>query len=371
MSHFSVTVCIEDADGTLARAAKFTNHPGLLRQAAEHVLEPVMAPWDENKEVAPYRSYEEGEASDHWLYTSLKRTADEHAAGTGILPYKPGAAYSTAEYSTTPEAEQRAEQQRDAKLFASLPLPVTWADIARLHNERYEGEERPMLVDSSDAFGGRAYSMTTYNPASKWDYWRVGGRWGGSLDFKASGKQLVVRPESGWDSPDVIPPTSCDGGRMDALDLEKTRARQADAASALWKEYQELVKGTPEAQPWATFRDTVGVVDGYTIDQARTEYASQPRVQVIRDSDKFRWHDDAISDFAVSREEYAERARVAAVPGFATVTLDGKWMAPGEMGWWAMTDATDESRGAYRKTANEYIAQLPDDAWLFVLDCHI
>lgn len=53
------------------------------------------------------------------------------------------------------------------------------------------------------------------------------------------------------------------------------------------------------------------------------------------------------------------------------VTLDGKWMAPGRMGWFAATDATDSTRIGYWETANAYIDALPDDAWLVVIDCHV
>jgi hypothetical protein len=47
------------------------------------------------------------------------------------------------------------------------------------------------------------------------------------------------------------------------------------------------------------------------------------------------------------------------IPGWATLTLDGRWLS--------------EAHGpleAYYKTAEAHIEALPDSAWLVTLDCH-
>ncbi len=344
MSHFSVIVCIDD--------------PGKLEQ--------MLAPFDENREIDPYRDYEKGEPGDHWLYGSLKRAVEHVANGTGIKPYKPDEfGWSSASSKQTPE-EQRRELEADAELFRSLPDPVTWADIARIYNERYPDEERPLLVDDS----GRAYTMSTYNPDSKWDYWRIGGRWAGYFPYRQEFAAQVIKSEHAWVSPDMIMPLHCDGGPKRALDLNALREEAAAKARKTFAEFQDVIAGTPDALPWASFRDLIDSVPGYTIDQARTEYHSQPRVQKIQQSD-FRWNDDPIAEFAVGEKVYTERQRARAVPGFATLTLDGKWTAPGRMGWFATTDATESTQIGYWEAANAYIDTLSDDTHLIVLDCHI
>lgn len=305
MSHFSVTVCAEHPDK----------------------LEAILAPYDENLEVEPYRDYEDGEPAGFWAVSSLR--------------------------------EEEGLNPDDATL--------TWQQVADAYNKRYGGDEAPMLVDDP----GRAYVMSTRNPEAKWDYWRIGGRWGGYFPFLQEHAAEVIKPARGWDSPEVIMPQRCDGGPVRALDLAVLREDKAAEARKLWQEYRDLVKGTPEALPWAQFREMLGSLPGYAIDRAREEYHSQPRVQAIRQHDRFQWMDDPVAEFAVPVDLYAERARAQAVPGFATVTLDGKWMAPGRMGWFAATDATDSTRIGYCEVANAYIERLPDDAWLIAVDCHI
>lgn len=376
MSHFSVTVCLGDEDGALARAAAvqangfrptYVGDESSLRRIVEARLEPVLAPYDENLEVTPYRDYEEGGPEEYWLYRSLKRAVEDEANGTGIKPYNPGMiGWSTAESKETPD-EQRMKIAKEAALFRTLPEPVTWDSLRDVYGLLYPGEEDDFPeIDEND----RAYKMSTYNPDSKWDYWRVGGRWGGNFTCRPESALEVIGTEKGWDSPGDIPLLRCDGGRKGALDLAAMREDAAEAARKTYREYHSIVDSLPEARPWSAFWARLEDGSGYTIDQARADYRSQPRVQAMDGTD-FRWHDDTVAEFSGDIALHAEKARAGAVPGFATVTLDGKWMAPGRMGWFAATDATDSTRIGYWEAANAYIDSLPDDAWLVVIDCLI
>jgi len=133
MSHFTVVVCIEDPER----------------------LEAALAPFDENREVEPYRDYEEGEPARFWAVGALRE-------GEGLNP-------------------------DDATL--------TWQQVADAYNERYRQDEDPMLVDES----GRAYVVSTRNPDAKWDYWRIGGRWGGAFPYRQELGGEVIKPERDWD----------------------------------------------------------------------------------------------------------------------------------------------------------------------------
>jgi hypothetical protein len=212
--------------------------------------------------------------------------------------------------------------------------------------------------------------MSTYNPDSKWDYWRIGGRWGGQFPFRQEFASQVIMPERGWDSPEEIKLLSCDGGPKRALDLAAMRDAAEEQARKTYATYHALVDHLPEALPWSSFADNISEGTGYTIDQARQEYRNQPRVQAVSGTD-FAWGEDVITKFSVPVDLYAEKARAGAVPGFALVTTDGRWMAPGNMGWFAITDANENTRISYWEAANAYVESLPDSAWLVVIDCHI
>lgn len=306
MSHFTVVVCVKHPDD----------------------LERALAPFDENREVEPYRRYEEGSPAGYWAVSLLR----EHE---GLNP----------DDST-----------------------LTWAQVARAANRRYP-DDSALLVDDS----GRAYTMSTRNPAAKWDWWVVGGRWPGRFPYREefAGQHPVLEPEAHWGAPDEpIPPLHCDGGPKRALDLDALRKEKAAGARKTYADWQAAVKGTPDALPWSAFADNISPEHGYTVEQAREEYRSQPRVKALDDTD-FRWYDDAVAEFQVPEALYVERQRAQAVPGWATLTLDGRWMEQGRMGWFGMNDATDGSRIGYWEAANAYIETLPDDSWLISVDCHI
>jgi hypothetical protein len=346
MSHFSVIVCLDDPSK----------------------LEAVLAPFDENLEVEEYRAYEEGEASDFWLYRSLKRTAEDFAKGKGILPYKPDEiGWSSSSSKDAPEV-QRQKQADEARLFHSLPNPIGWRDIVRFHNERYDDDSERMHYDAAT---DRAYTLSTRSQNGKWDYWRIGGRWGGYFTTTSPGDLRLFKPERAWDSPDVLAKDSCDGGPKGLLDLDGMRERAAAKARETHEKWLNLVEGTPEARPWREFAEMIGKIDGYTREQARLEYRTQPRMVALEGSEFGEMWDCPVATHQKPDRVFVELARAQAVPGFALVTVERKWMAPGEMGWFGASTDSESSRVGYLEVANAYIESLPDSAYLIAVDCHV
>ena len=97
---------------------------------------------------------------------------------------------------------------------------------------------------------------------------------------------------------------------------------------------------------------------GYTVDQARAEYKAQPRIAVLRAAEIYaEWYFDNPEDEfdAYTREEYAERKAAMAVPGYALLTTDGRWVARGAR-WagsaWAATTPTPPTRICARPTGS-------------------
>jgi hypothetical protein len=346
MSHYSVVVCLDDPA----------------------CLDDLLAPYDENKEVEPYRSYEDGGPAEFWLYSLLQRADEDDRNGTGIKPYKPDEiGYSSASSKEPPEV-QRKKIADDAALFRSLPVPITWRDIVRTYNEKYGDEDSELLYDEAT---DRAYTMSTYNPDSKWDYWRIGGRWGGYFRYRDGCRDHVIKPERGWDSPEVIAPDTCNGGPKSALDLDRMREDKADDARRDYAKFHDLVEGTPEALPFRVFADNISPESGYGIDRARKEYRSQPRVERIKGSEFNYFGSDAIEDLQQPERVYVDKQRAGAVPGYALLTLDGKWMAPGRMGWFGMSSESESDLIGYWEVANAYLDSVPESTWLVVVDCHI
>lgn len=337
-------------------------------------LDEVMAPYDENIQVEPYRNYEDDSPEDYWLVSSLRRGAEHHRNGTGLKPYDPKfAGFSTACTNKSPD-EQRAEFAEDAAWLEKLGEPATWERIVAIHNERF-GDSEPLYYDAEQ---DRAYSMTTYNPQSRWDGWKIGGRWRGQFPIADARDAIATSPNSRFAALEApVKPGYCDGGRKRSLDLSRLRAEKSAEAEVDWNAYAGCVFGTPEALPWRVFAERVDQSGngGYSMEDARKEYAAQPRVAAIRASEKFGgWWNDPLETFdSVTRDEYAATQAARAVPGYATLDAvhGGGWIAPGRMGWFGMGSDTSDSYAEYTARMNALVDALPDDAWLVLLDCHI
>jgi hypothetical protein len=238
----------------------------------------------------------------------------------------------------------------------------------------YKGET--VSVDVGE--GGKPdlyYTMTTYNPQSKWDGYSVGGRWSGYFVHRADSdrdRRLVTGEKSWANEGKPRELFHCDGGPRELLDFAAQRDAAGIRAAEQYDKWAALTEGLPEGQSWMSFLERYEAApDAYPIDRARDDYHAQPAYRAASASEDFRWFDDVIGYFAHSRDEHIAAARNSAVPGYALLALDGTWVGPGEMGWFGMSSDTESSRALYHEQANAYLDTLPGDAIIVAVDCHI
>lgn len=368
MSHFVLTLCLPGA----------TPYDKL-----EDVIAERLAPYDENKEVDPHRNYESGEAADYWWYTSIQKDAKAVSENdrSRLKPYKPNEIGWSSAWSDKTEAEQWAEVEREAAVYNSLPHPVTWEALTAAYTRYYcDGFPHtggtPLYYESET---GRAYEVSTYNPEAKWDWYSVGGRWSDYFPHKEGDHSRLIGGDRSWTLENVPKKRGyCDGGPKKDLDLEFMRMEKAQEAGELYDKYHDLVDHLPEAKPWSYFTpqfiDLPNGDEKWAIrERVREEYAAQPRVKAADTHEDFKWawDGDLIEKYAQSREDIMNRAATDAVPGYALLTLDRHWVAPGEMGWFGMSSESDEDLQQFKSKANEYIDTLPEDAILVAVDLHI
>lgn len=288
----------------------------------EDRLDAALAPFDENRSVEPYREYVTGEPGEQWFYSK----------------------------------EEDGESP-------------TWAQVVGVYNAKY-GDDGLMDLDEE----GRAFTMSTYNPQSKWDWWSVGGRWHRSFIAlpQHDGDPLLINgARSLVMEPQEDAPLTCDGGPRRMLDLETQRARAVGEASVRWHEFRKHMQQHPGTKPWSWHRAEVEA-ERMTIDEARERYHGQPGVKALMDLPReLAYRDDPFAEFAVALDVYLADGRAGAVPGWALLTVEGVWMERGSMGWFGMSDATDASTDTYRNAANAYIDALDGDALLISVDVHI
>jgi hypothetical protein len=237
----------------------------------------------------------------------------------------------------------------------------------RIYQEKYPEdavEERYRVVD------GRIERQTTYNPDSKWDYWRVGGRWAGNLRLKDGAQGFLAPLSWEWtfpgDEQDAPTEGYVDQAVKADIDIKGMRDEAERKARARWAQFEALFAEHGAWLPWST------LVDNYDRDQAREKYNEQPIVAAAKETlyagSFFGSLDDEF--LGISKEEYVESARLRAVPGYAFLSEQG-WEAPGKMGWFGMSTDDVHSRLDYARRVNQVIDDAPDDAVLTIVDCHI
>lgn len=216
------------------------------------------------------------------------------------------------------------------------------------------------------------------NPNAKWDWWCIGGRWANSLKLKEPKQRWTLRVTRDNTQPPgsqvaLSPiPLHLDGDMYvnqavkGDLDFDGMRDEAGVEAAA---EYDKIVDGKVTAgltadDFWDSWHD---VRSRHTnIDEARAEYWAQPALKAI---EKLSSPFSDIDRFLVPREQYIQQARDAALVYYAVVK-DGQWFAKGEMGWFGMSDDS-MTQAEWNQKVNELLDELPDDALITIVDCHI
>ena len=129
MSHSPVTVVVPAKVGPISI--------GSSRRAIDDYLSQVLAPYDENERVDPYRQAMDGR--------DLERMAEHYKLDPAALD----------------------------------------ALAAKMH----EWSGNPAVVED-----GTLYEIRTYNPKSKWDWWTIGGRWSGYFKAKPDTEYATGSP---------------------------------------------------------------------------------------------------------------------------------------------------------------------------------
>lgn len=185
------------------------------------------------------------------------------------------------------------------------------------------------------------------NPDAKWDWWEIGGRWPNRL-LLTDGRRL-------------------NRSTRDLLAVDAMRAEAVAEAEAEWAKMDAAFRDLPGAMTWGEVRELYGD----DLQTARQFFWAQERLQAMKAVDD--WNaGDLVEDYQGGYERFMERSRLIgpAFVGYATVSPEG-WIGRGEMGWFGCGSDTTESSIAYGRTINQLIDDLPGDAWITMIDCHI
>lgn len=281
-------------------------------------LEDNLAKYDENLEVDPYidETYDE-------LVERGKREldADQHRD-----EYKDIKALSKEDWCDKHGYGSGERREESYKYWKKLAEKVDKYVAGTITDK--ECHDYALGDDKCDKDGNR---VSSYNPDSKWDWYSIGGRWGGELILKEGAREDYDNEEC----VDSAKKKDIDWAKMNSIAKE-----EKERAIKFWKYYVE-------GQPYPGTDEEKKKEFGFTF--YKPEY--------------YKEHYKTL-------EKYIKR--ISAWHTYAVVDADGNWYEPGQMGWFGMSDASDDASEEWEMNFYEkFIENLPEDAEITIVDCHI
>lgn len=215
-----------------------------------------------------------------------------------------------------------------AVIMEEEPMEEKLSEILEPYNEQTDDERYAELIKDED--GGYEYYS---NPNARWDWWTVGGRWNEEMPVKTGGGKNIAQIK------DVV--------------LTKEDPEKREYYARVW----DYLTGV--------------VSDEDTPDNIRVYYASEKRVFGTEYwVNKYGSKEQYIETKML--EDYIESIESEALfAPYAFVDKDGKWHEPGTMGWFGMSDATEETYADYYAEWRKYVENCNPDDYIVLLDCHI
>lgn len=267
----------------------------------ETQLEELLAPYDESLQVEPYKSYDDLAWVKNEEFNSL----------------------------TTPEEK------------------ISWIK---------ENWEEDYFWDSEE---NSFYTMSTYNPESKWDWWTLGGRWMGYFPLKAGATTGQLGSPGAFGN--AAEPNKVDLAAIKDIDFDRMRNEAAQRAEDAYNEWESFVavNGTPDR--W----------EGGQKDIDYKEYRKNFFSKEVNLLANKKWFGDWSDFLDMDRETYVANAVKNAVPCFAFLDKTNGWIEKGSMGWFGISTATDESTDTYLDMVNAILDGLNPEVKIACVDCHI
>ena len=317
MSHFSLLVKIPVGDW----------NPATIGDSAEAVLEPVMAPFNEQTEDSEFIEFEEMEP-------------EELAKGDKM--WREG----TSEYGDT-----KGKKYRDGY--------ATFAEFVM----GYYGYGRRDEADEDSPFG------RWFNPNAKWDWWVIGGRWKAMLPVRKGGTGwLWNNGPSGFDEQKPNPGALVVFKRVDMaalgdVDFALDEGNAEWDANEFYDKAERLVAINSGRKTRMQTDDDI--VLGFDVG-SRMVTRGLARWDGRGSGAKF------VLKPHVTREYFVKNHKnMFYLTTFAVLDSDG-WHEPGTMGWFGCDNASADKKVEFESTFHESFIDGEDTGTLLVVvDCHI
>ena len=332
MSHFSVCVAIPAAE----LAGK-----GFSEGLIDTALSEIMAPYEECPQDLKYKEFED----------KSEEAKKEYETDTiAAVRYPDGRIVKTTErvfderfvvfenhiFARDEKAPNKRAETDESRALVYMPqVPVKQLYTFEQYCEDYCGYEQ-------DTRGRWGYWR---NPNAQWDWYSVGGGFGGRLLVRSEVVNYIpseAKTDEAWYK-------LADGARMGDIAWAKMKEVLQTAAIA---HYHKLVEAFETG-----------------------DLSQISRFVTRKDDGIYGWPDYCLYKKGETQEEYLRRIGRSnddqyLLSTFAYVDTDGVWHESGNMGWWGISTNNKDERN-WNDEMQEFLGSLKEDDFLVILDCHI
>jgi hypothetical protein len=262
--------------------------------------------------------------------------------------------------------------------YETLPVPPGAVEVqmtrAAAGENLFEAADREgyaAIPDQPGRFGRRT------NPNRKWDWWQIGGRYGGRLmprNLVPAYRNEDSRTGGKWGPDHGHGRDGYDQIRWGDLDLEgmlaeerRKKAEEWDGAEAKYRE-----KATDDVSFGSVLRNYDDLLAALRAD-TRSGQALYQRIEADPEATRLRklvgHANDMFGDYSISGA-YTREAHVATAAGLSAfaVVKDGRWAERGQLGWWG---SVADEKGDWPAQLDAILATIRPDQWVTVVDYHI
>lgn len=210
---------------------------------------------------------------------------------------------------------------------------------------------------------------STYNPKSQWDWYEIGGRWAGMLKLKEN--CTGEKGSLGLGTKDVEA-GYCSQTLKKNIDIEGMRKQALESATKCF----DVLEGIVQGENFETMAEVEArlVKEGKTFIENKEQYWEQ---SVLKRFKKYKEskHNEFFGIFSnpdeykMGREAYLRMKTNGAISAYAFL-LDGEWNQHGKMVWFGCSN-DEMTQTEWNEKFNQMFDELPDDALVTVVDCHI
>lgn len=317
---------------------------------------------------------------------------------------EPGLIYETMEKYNEETCHEKFEHA-----FLDELMPVNGALSIRqllkwISSKMREDKEKILFVDESsvrymdfkDLYMNHGISLFVYQKdgrlaaakklefqSGKWDWFTIGGRWHGSILSKPDAPVLEVvdteyditalhaGPHRDFYNEPIEKPVFTGGvnyQQKGLIDFERMTAIRVDEEDQFREKFLAALQGDTyyNWEEWTAHNGLTGDSPRERWEEVRKAYYA---LGVTRRLGSFidGWSISSVDTDWESRARLTAKTRIAP---YSYIGLDGKWKSRGRMGWFGISTETQEKE-QWIDAMNLELDNLPDDAYLTMLDCHI